>query len=239
MRITNSFNPKIFIFIAIAIAVLSGCMRTQGRVKIKGKIIDESTHTGIPWKSVIIQSLANLSDTTKPSETGQFITDSIGAFTYTLRKVKNAHYYKFCMAGDPDYLFATRTLGLFELKDNAQFLSFSLVKLTDLKIKLYRKSTKPAIDTIRLIWESDGVYGGSLYPYKRYNYGKEDHSFGQNQGYELVFIGGKVNSEITTKVFSGKMTKLTWELYRYGRRTIFIDTITCKRDFENISYFSY
>jgi hypothetical protein len=239
MRKTYSFCFNLIIFITINVVTFTGCLRTQGTAKIKGKIIDEGTKAGIPWKSVIIQSLENLSDTTKPIESGQFITDSTGSFSYNLRKVKNAHYYRFCMAGDPDYIYTTRTLGLFELKDNAQFLSFSLVKLTDLTIKLYRKSTRPAIDTIRLIWESDGVYGGSLYPYKRYNFGKEDNTFGQEPGYELVFIGGKVNSSISTKVFSGKKTKLTWELYRYGRRTIFTDTITCKQDFSNISNFSY
>jgi hypothetical protein len=239
MRKTFPFNINLIPLIACAVFALSGCMRTEGTLKIKGKITDEITKAGIPWKSVIVQSLENLSDTTKPVETGQFLTDSTGSFVYTLRKVKDAHYYRFCITGDPDYIFTTRTLGLWELTDNSEFLSFSLARLTDLTIKLYRKSTKPACDTIRLIWESDGIYGGSLYPYKRYNYGKEDNSFGQNPGYELVWIGGKVNSTITTKVFAGKKTKLTWELYRYGRRTIFVDTITCKRDFENISYFSY
>jgi hypothetical protein len=239
MRKTYSFNFSLIFFLAFAVGTISGCLRTEGTLKIKGKIIDESTKAGIPWKTVIVQGLANLSDTTNPTETGQFITDSTGTFSYTLKKVRDAHYYNFCMAGDRDYLFTKRTVGLWELKDNAEYLSFSMVKLTDLTIKLYRKSRKPAIDTIRLIWESDGVYGGSLYPYKRYNYGKEDNSFGQDPGYELVWIGGNVNSTITTKVFSGKKTKLTWELYRYGRRRIFVDTITCKRDFGNISYFSY
>ena len=239
MRKSYFFKPHFFIFIIYVVATLSGCLRTEGRIKLKGQIIDESTKAGIPWKSVIILSLENLSDTTKPIEAGQFVTDSTGSFSHTLRKIKDARYYKFCMAGDKDYLYTKRTLSLFELKDNAEFLSFSLTKLTDLTIKLYRKSRKPAVDTIRLIWESDGIYGGSLYPFKRYNFGKEDNSFAQDKSYELIFIGGSINSTITTKVFAGKKTKLTWELYRYGRRTIFVDTLTCKRDFENISYFSY
>jgi hypothetical protein len=143
------------------------------------------------------------------------------------------------MAGDSDYLFTERTLGLFEMQQNAGYLNFSLSKLTELKINLHRKSNKPARDTIRLIWQSDGVYGGSLFPYKIYNYERADNSFGQKPDNDLIWIGGKVNSSINTKVFAGKRTELTWELYRYGRRRIFVDTITCKRDFVNVVNFTY
>jgi hypothetical protein len=126
-----------------------------------------------------------------------------------------------------------------ELKSNAKYLSFSLSKLVDLTIKINRKSRTPVCDTLRLIWESNGVYGLSIYPYKINNYGRTNSSFGLTSGSDLMWIGGNVNSTLTTKVFADKKTELSWELYRNGKRKEFTDTITCKRDFENIVYFTY
>jgi hypothetical protein len=109
----------------------------------------------------------------------------------------------------------------------------------DLTIKLNRKSKTPVCDTLRLCWESNGVYGGSLYPYVINNYGRTNNSVGLTTAEDLIWIGGNVNSTINTKVFADKKTELTWELYRSGKRKEFIDTITCKRDLANIVYFTY
>jgi hypothetical protein len=219
--------------------VLSECVNTEGTLIIKGKVLDEGTKTGIPMKNIIVEGLVTGNNKLVPIEAGQFSTDSSGCFTYSLRKVKNAHSYNFSMTGDADYIFTTRTLGLMELKQNSDFLFFSLTRLVDLTIKLTRKSKRPVCDTLRLIWESDGVYGGALYPYKIVNYGRTNDGHVLPSGTDLYWIGGNVNSAISTKVFAGKKTELTWELYRNGKRKVFTDTITCKRDFANIVHFTY
>jgi hypothetical protein len=219
--------------------VLTGCVNTEGTLKIKGKVLDESTKTGIPRKNIIVQGVVNSNNKSEPIEAGQFSTDSSGCFTYSLRKVKDAHYYNFCLVEDSDYVFITKTLGLMELEQNAEFLFFSLCKLADLTIKLNRKSKTPDCDTLHLIWESDGVYGLSLYPYKIHNYGRTNNSVELTSGRDLWWMGGNVISIINTKVFADKKTKLSWELFRNGKRKEFTDTITCKRDFANIIYFTY
>jgi hypothetical protein len=239
MSKTNFFNIQFFIFLAFAVEVLTGCGNTEGTMEIKGKVLDENTKTGIPRKNIFVQGLVRTEEQYDSIEAGQFSTDSLGCFTYSLMKVKDAHFYNFSMAGDSDYRFINRTLGLPELEQNAKYLSFSLSRLVNLTIKLFRKSITPGCDTLRLIWESDGVFGGSLYPYKIQNYGRANNSFGLTPEYDLIWIGGKVNSTITTKVLEDKKTELTWELYRNGRRKIFTDTITCRRGFANIVKFTY
>jgi hypothetical protein len=239
MRKTNLVNNKFFIFIAFTSGVLAGCVNTEGTLKIKGKISDERTKTGIPWKNIIVQGLVTINDKSEPIEAGQFSTDSSGCFTYSLRKVKGAYNYNFCFIGNSDYPVTINKMTLSGLKSNAKYLSFSLSKLVDLTIKLYRRSKTPVCDTLRLIWESDGVFGLSLYPYKIYNYGRTNNSFGLTSGSDLMWIGGNVNSTINTKVFADKKTELSWELYRNGKKKEFTDTLTCKRDFANIVYFTY
>ena len=238
MRKTISVNIKFFIFIAFASGVLTGCVNTKGTLEIKGKVVDEITKTGIPRRNIIVEGLVN-NNKLEPIEVGQFSTDSSGCFSYTLRKVKDARYYNFSLVGDSDYVFITKILGLLELEQNPNFLLFPLTKLVGLTIKLNRKSKTPVCDTLCLCWESDGVYGGSLYPYKINNYGRTNKSFGLPSDIDLNWIGGYVNSEINTKVFADKRTKLSWDLYRNGKRKQFVDTITCKRDFANIVYFTY
>jgi hypothetical protein len=86
-------------------------------------------------------------------------------FTYSLRKVKDACYYNFCLVGDSGYSFRTEKIPLIPLKRNAKYLSFSLSKLSDFTIQIFRKSSKPVCDTLFLSWKSDGVGGRTLYPY--------------------------------------------------------------------------
>jgi hypothetical protein len=239
MRKTNSFNIKFLILIAFASGVLSGCRNTEGTLKIKGRILDESTKTGIPWKNIIVQGVIIQNNKSEPIEAGQFSTDSSGCYTYTLRKIKGAYDYNFCFIGNPEYPVTIKKMTVSGIKSNAKYLFFSLSKLVDLTIKLRRNSKTPVCDTLRLCWESDGVFGVSLYPYKIFNYGRTNNSIGLATDEDLIWIGGNVNSIINTKVFANKKTELTWELYRNGKRMEFTDTMTCKRDFPNIVYFTY
>ena len=239
MRKTNLVGIKFLIFMAVALELLIGCVNTEGTLKIKGKVLDESTKTGIPWKNIIVQGLVDSDNKLEPIEAGQFSTDSSGCFTYSLRKIKGAYNYNFCFIGNSEYPVTINKMTLFDLERNAKYLSFSLSKLVDLTIKINRKSKTPVCDTLRLIWESNGVFGLSLYPYKIDNYGRTNNSFGLTSGKDLMWIGGNVNSTINTKVFADKRTELSWELYRNGKKKEFTDTITCKRDFANIVYFTY
>jgi hypothetical protein len=236
---TNLVNIKFFIFIAFASGMIIACVNTEGTLKIKGKVLDEKTKTGIPWKNIIVQGVVNSDNKTENTVAGQFSTDSSGFFTYSLSKIKDVYYYNFCFIGNSEYPVTIKRMSLASLKSNSKYLFFTLNKLVDLTIKISRKSRTPVCDTLRLIWESDGVFGLSLYPYKIDNYRKTDPSYGLRSDRDLTWIGGKVNSTVHTKVFADKMTELSWELYRNGKRKEFRDTITCKRDFANIVYFTY
>jgi hypothetical protein len=231
--------PKLFIFIAFASGILAGCVKTEGTLAIKGIVIDASTKKGIPWKNIIVQGLADSNNRPIPIEAGQFSTDSSGYFTYTLKKIKGVYYYNFCLLGDSEYPVTISEMSLPGIERNAKYLVFSLKKLVDLTIKINRKSRTPARDTLRLIWETDGVYGLSLYPYKIYNYGETNNPVGLVSGTELMWTGGYVNSTVNAKVFADKKTELSWKLYRNGKKQEFTDTITCKRDFANVVYFTY
>ena len=83
MRKTNLVYIKFLIFIAFTSGVLLACVNTEGTLKIKGKVLDESTKTGIPWKNIIVQGLVNSNNKSEPIEAGQFSTDSSGCFTYS------------------------------------------------------------------------------------------------------------------------------------------------------------
>lgn len=231
---------RFFIYIPFAAAVLlTGCVNTEGTLEIKGKVIDEYTKVQIPRRDIIVQGLVKRNDKLVSIDAGQFSTDSSGCFSYSLRKVKDANYYNFCIVGDSDYVSLTKNLGLYELKQNSKFMSFSLSKLADLTIIINRISKTPVLDTLSLIWESYGVPCWSLYPYKIRNFGKTNSFFVPTSDIELRWIGGKVNSTIKTKVFEGKRTKLLWDLDRNGRRKEITDTITCKRNLTNVVYFTY
>jgi hypothetical protein len=130
-------------------------------------------------------------------------------------------------------------MSLGEIESNKKYLFFYLSRLVDLTININRKSKTPLSDTLHLCWESNEVFGLSLYPYRINNYGRTNNSFGLTAARDLWWVGGYVNSTINTKVFADKKTELNWELYRNGRREEFTDTITCKRDIENAVYFTY
>ena len=218
---------KIILYIAIITGILfAGCVNTQGVIKIKGKIADESTKEPIPGRDIIVQGLVENKSGTVPIDAGHFNTDSKGYFTYSLHKVKDAYYYNFCLVGDSDYSFMTEKIGLVYLERNAKHLSFSLSKLADLTILIFRKSKTPVCDTLFLSWKSNGVDGRTLYPYKINN-------FGLTTTLNLRWIGGNVKSIIKTRAYADQRTIVRWVLFRKGKIEEILDTITCKRDLVN------
>jgi hypothetical protein len=231
---------KINIYLVFTIVVfLTGCVDTEGFLEMKGKVIDEFTKEQIPGRDIIVKGLIKMNGEFEPLNAGQFLTDSSGRFMYLLRKIKDVHYYNFSLVGDSDYAFKSYTIGLPELDQRAKFMVFPMSKLADLTIIINRKSKTPAFDTLALYWESNGVHGWVLYPFRIYNFNKSNNSYGLISGSELRWRGGNVNSKIYTKVFAGKRTKLLWDLDRNGKRMEFIDTITCKRNITNTVYFTY
>jgi hypothetical protein len=228
------------IYITFGIGVLlSGCVKTEGTLKIEGKVIDEFTKVQIPGREIIVQGLLESNNELVPIDAGQFSTDSTGCFIYSLRKVKDAHYYNFCIVGDSDYAAITNKISLFQLEENAKYLFFSLSKLVVLTIKIQKKSKPPYRDTLYLSWESNKVNFRTLYPYQIDNYGITDNSFGLIPGFGLRWIGGNINSTVKTRVFADKMTLIHWELVRNKKRKEITDTIICKRDLAHIVYFKY
>jgi hypothetical protein len=231
---------QLFICITFAAGVLlTGCVNTEGTLVIKGKVTDEYTKVQIPGREIIVQALLESNNTLVPVDAGQFSTDSSGCFIYSLRKIKDAHYYNFCLVGDSDYAFMINRLSLYNLKQNSKYLFFSLRKLADLTIKIQKISKTPYRDTLYLTWESNSVDFRTLYPYKINNYGITDNSFGLIPGFGLRWIGGNINSTVKTRVFAGKMTKIHWELVRNKKIKEITDTITCKRDLANFVNFIY
>lgn len=243
MRKTNSGNVRFFILIVLMSVVLTGCIdfvNTKGTLEIKGKVSDEDTRKGIPFKNIIIQGLVISKNNNKsvPVEAGRFATDSSGSFRYSLRKIKGVKHYNFCFTGDSDYIFTTSELNLYDLKINSRLLFFSLKRLADLTVQINRKTKSPVCDTLSLAWESDGVYFWFLCPYSVSNFGT-NKSFEPASDMGLTWVGGNISTTVSTKVFANRKTKLSWELYRDGKRQVFTDTITCKRDIINVVYFTY
>jgi hypothetical protein len=224
---------KFLLYIALGIEIFSsGCLKTEGKLELKGKVIDEYTKEEIPGRNIIVEGLVERNNDLVPVNAGQFSTDSTGYFTFSLRKVKDAYTYNFCLVGDSNYAFRTKELTLFELENNSKFLSFQLSKLVDLTIKIYRKTLSPAYDTLCLSWRSDGVDGKTLYPYKIDNYGLPSDL-------QLFWIGGNIKSTIRTKAFADKSTVVRWVLFRNGKIKEIMDTITCKRYILNNVYLTY
>jgi len=224
---------KIPIYIAFTMGIfLIGCVKTEGNLEIKGKLIDELTLAPIPLRDVIVQGLVAGSKSSIAIDAGQFSTDSAGCFAYSLKKIKNAYYYNFCLVGDSDYSYITEKLSLSYIERNAKYLSFSLSKLADFTIQILRISKTPVCDTLFLSWKSDGVDGRTLYPYKINNYGLTSTN-------NLRWIGGNVTSTVKTRTFADKKTTVRWVLFRNGKIKEIIDTITCRRDLVNEVYLRY
>jgi hypothetical protein len=212
--------------------VLSGCINTEGTLEIKGKVLDETTKVPLPHRRIIAEALVGTSEPYSHVDAGHFSTDSAGYFHYSLEKVRDAYFYDFCLAGDSDYAYCTRRLGLYEIRKDAMFLSFGMSKLADFVITIERKSLNPPLDTLSLIWQSDGKEGKALFPCTVENYGNPP-------GIGFRWIGGKVRSVIRTKAYADKKTTVTWELRRNGKKQEFFNTVLCKRDVPNFVNFKY
>jgi len=220
-------------FIAfLAGIILSGCNDTEGVLEIKGMVLDESTKVTIPNRKVIVQAF--LPDDIKyiPCYAGEFSTDSLGSFAYTLKKVKNVFLYNFCVVGDTAYASSNTKLGLTELTFYGKTLSLFVGKLADLTIKFERVSKTPFRDTLFVSWASNGIEGEILYPYKIENYGTDS-----NLGFR--WVGGDVKSAIRTKVFADKKTTVNWSLFRNGKLKEITDTIYCTNNGTNSIFFKY
>lgn len=208
------------------------CVNIEENLKIKGIVIDKSTKVPIPLRDIILQGLVKSNNKLVPIDAGQFSTDTSGCFSYSFKKIKDAYSYNFCLVGDSDYSFKTEELSLSYLERNSKRLSFTLSKLADLTILIFRESKTPLCDTLTLSWKTDGVDGSTLFPVKINNVGLSSTS-------GLKWIGGNVKSTINTKAFADQWTIVRWVLYRNGRKKEFLDTITCKRDLINTVYLKY
>jgi hypothetical protein len=209
-----------------------GCSDREGILELKGKVLDKDTNVIIPRREIIVQALTKNDDELTTVNVGQFSTDSSGSFSFTFRKVRNCYLYNFSLVGDSAYAYSTIKLGMTELDRYGKFLTFYLDKLTDLTITLDRKSKTPGTDTLYLSWESNGIDGKILYPFRIENYGNPP-----DPGFN--WIGGKVKSVIKTKAYAGKKAIVSWRLYRNGKRKEITDTIFCKRNVNNYAILKY
>ena len=231
---------KLHILILIAsMSILTACIHTRGPMELRGFVKDKCSGEKIPYRKIIVEGMVRDEDQSFPVDAGQFSTDSTGNFFFTLNRIKNAYDYNFHLVGDSLYMFSSVKMELLELQNAALDLEFSLDKLVELTIKINRKCKTPAVDTLYLSLWSDRVDGRIIYPYKISKYGKIDHYFGTSNDSELRWIGGNVNSTVRARVFADKLTSLSWEIVRNGTRKEISDTITCKRDLENLVYFTY
>jgi hypothetical protein len=236
----NSVIIKILIYITFSTAILlTGCLNTEGILEIKGKVIDEYSKDQIPGRDIILQGLVKINNSLVPVDAGQFTTDSSGNFTYSLRKIKDAYYYNFNLVGDSSYSFKAIMLGLYELEQNAKYLTFKLSKLVELTFNIQKISKTTFRDTLYLSLKSNGVDFSNIYPYIIENYGITDNSSDFLPGLGLRWIGGDIKSKVKTWVFADKLTKIHWELKRDKLKREFIDTLTCKRDLKHTINFNY
>jgi hypothetical protein len=212
--------------------LFTGCMRTVGTLEIEGNLIDELTKAKLPGREIIVEGVVNDGHRNQSIDAGQFTTDNAGHFKYTLNKIEDAYYYKFCLVGDSDYAYKIREFGLVELKQNARYLSLSVDKLVGLTIRIYRKTKVPAYDTLYMGWKSDGIDGRTLFPFKINN-----NNLSGSQ--ELKWVGGEVRSTVKVRAYADKRATVRWALFRNGRSKEIIDTITCKRDRVNEVYLVY
>jgi hypothetical protein len=224
---------KYFVYIIFfAVFFLAGCLRTEGTINLRGKVVDDFTREKIPYRKVIVQGLSEIQDATTLLEIGQFATDSLGYFSYKLKKVKNIYNYNFCLVGDSDYSYKSHKMTLFELQRDARYLSFSLSRLTNFTIEIFRKSITPACDTLILSWQTNGIPGNTFYS-------NEINNYNLTKEQDLMWIGGEVRSTIRARAFAEKETKLRWVLFRDGLMKEIVDTIRCKRNLANSVYFTY
>jgi len=224
---------KRFSLIAFVLSIfVSGCNNTVGTINIKGQVVDEYTKVKLPNRTIIVQAWVEVNEEPHYLYLDSFTTDSTGCFAYTLHKVKNVSLYNFTVEKDSDYASSENTLGLTDLIVDGWGLTFKVMRLADLTIKINRTSKTPLRDTLIVSWKTDGVDGTSMHPFKIVNY-----KINPDKG--LVWIGGEVKSEIKTKVYADKNTVVRWELFRNWRNQVICDTIYCQRNVANSATLNY
>lgn len=228
---SNRMKIKFYI-VLVACFSLFGCLQTEGTLDIQGKVLDENTKEGIPNRKVIIKGLVYIDSKPLYTEAGQFYTDSIGHFSFTMRKTKGAYSYSFLFVGDSSYSVSTQEIFLAELTTNSKYLSFCLNKLTDFTIKIERCSKTPLYDTLFVSWKTNDLDGRTIYPHKLTNYGIAPDL-------EFRWIGGNVKSVIKTKALANKNTVICCELFRNGKKKEISDTVWCEKNVNNYFSFKY
>jgi hypothetical protein len=220
--------------------ILTGCrLKTEGTLEIGGKVVDEQTRALIPGREIIIQGIVEEEDKSVPAEAGHFTADSSGYFSFSLKKIRDAYCYNFNLVGDSDYSYKTVKLRLFELEQNAKFLSFSLNKLTALTVNINKTSSLAYTDTLYFSCTSNGTDTRTLYPYKIENLSITDNLCDDIPGLGLRWIGGNINSTVRVRVFADKLSKINWELKRNKSKSIISDTVTCRRGQSHTINFRY
>ena len=162
---------KRFSLIAFVLSIfVSGCNNTVGTINIKGQVVDEYTKVKLPNRTIIVQAWVEVNEEPHYLYLDSFTTDSTGCFAYTLHKVKNVSLYNFTVEKDSDYASSENTLGLTDLIVDGWGLTFKVMRLADLTIKINRTSKTPLRDTLIVSWKTDGVDGTSMHPFKIVNY---------------------------------------------------------------------
>jgi len=219
------------ILICSTFFALTGCISTEGTIKLEGNVFDIQTKVCVPYRKVIIQGF--VSSNQKLIDAGYFYTDSLGHFAYTLKKIKGAYSYSFHFVGDSAYSASTQELFLTFLDENSKFLSFYLTKLTNLTFKIVKTDEETSSDEILYFsWKSDGVDGKTIYPYQVINYGKPPI-------FDFKWIGNNINSIIQTKALAGKKVIISCEIVKGKVKKEIIDTIICELNQDNHFSFKY
>lgn len=195
--------------------------------ELNGHVQDDNTHTAIPDRRILVQALTEGENTLVPVYIDEFSTDAEGNFSYRLQRDNRYYLYNLSFVGDSAYAYKNVQLGLTELSRYGKFLTFELRRLTDLTIRLESRRQIDMEESVYVTWITDGTEGRYLYPYTVSNHGSAPAT------QELKWTGGKVRSEICTKVFAGKNTIIHWEIFRYGKYRKISDTIMCARDADN------
>ncbi len=219
-------------FLSLCI-IACGCISTEGEVELKGRILDDSTNEIVPYKKVVVEAIFGYNqDETKTIGVGQFLSDSLGCFSFKLKKVKGAYNYNFHFVGDSCYAPTAKNLGIMEIADNSKFISFFLHKLAKLTIQVTKSNKSLPESTLYLSWKSDGIEGKSIYPYKVSN-------FGSAPEFDFKWSHNNVNSKIETRVLADKPTIICWEIRNGNKKQEIFDTVVCKRDITNYINFTY
>jgi len=224
---------KFIFFIGfVFIFLLSGCSGSGGIMELKGRVYDEDTREIVPNRKVIVSEFINADAKSDSRYIGEFTSDSLGWFYYKLKKSRVTYFYNFEIVGDSEYGVANLKFGMTQLNLFGQFLQLHVRKLTELTLKVERKSKTAFQDTLFVSWQTNKINGKLMYPYQILNYGAAS-------SLPLRWIGGDIKAVVKTRVYADKTTIVYWKLFRQGRLQEFTDTIFCKRGELNSLSFKY